>query len=262
MSLRIATWNINGIKARLQSVLDWLGETSPDIACLQEIKTVDENFPTSAFEDAGYNVATHGQKSYNGVAILSRLPLEDVSPGLPGDDGDEQARYIEAVVTTKSGVLRLASIYLPNGNPVESDKYPYKLAWMERLEAKAAGLLALEEPLALLGDYNAIPGRDDVHDAQGWEGDALFRPETRARFRALGNLGLTDAITTVNPRGHQYTFWDFQRGAWAKDHGIRIDHILLSPQAADRLQTAGIDKMMRDRERPSDHVPVWAELAI
>jgi len=262
MPLKIATWNINGIKARLQLVLDWLGETRPDIACLQEIKTVDENFPTQEFEDAGYNVATHGQKSYNGVAILSRLPLEDVTPGLPGDAEDEQARYLEAVVMTQTGALRVASIYLPNGNPVESDKFPYKLAWMERLQAKAATLLAHEDPVALLGDYNAIPQNTDVHDAAAWEGDALFRAETRERFRTMCNLGFTDAITQVNPRGHQYTFWDFQRGAWAKDHGIRIDHILLSPQAADRLCAAGIDKMMRDRERPSDHVPVWAELEI
>ncbi|VAW10629.1 Exodeoxyribonuclease III [hydrothermal vent metagenome] len=262
MPVKIATWNINGIKARLQIVLDWLADTRPDIACLQEIKTIDENFPKSAFEDLGYNVATHGQKSYNGVAILSRLPLEDVTPGLPGNPDDQQARYLEATVSTQTGALRLASIYLPNGNPVDSDKFPYKLGWMERLERHGAQRLELEEAFALCGDYNAIPRGSDVHDAEGWEGDALYCPQTRKRFRALSNLGLTDAITAVNPRGGQYTFWDFQRGAWAKDHGIRIDHILLSPQAADRLRVAGIDKALRGRETPSDHVPVWAELEI
>ena len=262
MPLKIATWNINGIKARLPAVLEWLDEARPDIVCLQEIKSVDENFPGPAIEDLGYNVATHGQKGFNGVAILSRLPLEDVTPRLPGDRNDAQARYLEATVSTRTGILRLASIYLPNGNPVDSDKYAYKLGWMERLEAHAAKRLGLEEAFALCGDYNAIPGAGDVHDPQGWEGDALFRPQTRKRFRALSHLGLTDAITAVNPRKGQYTFWDFQRGAWARNHGIRIDHILLSPQAADRLRSAGIDKKMRGREKPSDHVPVWAELEI
>lgn len=262
MTLKIATWNINGIKARLENVLFWLEDAKPDVACLQEIKSIDENFPGGAIEDLGYNIVTHGQKSFNGVALLSKRPLEDVLVGLPGDDEDEHARYLEATVSTETGALRIASIYLPNGNPIDGPKYPYKLAWMDRLHAHTTKLLATEDAFALCGDYNAIPGADDVHDAAAWEGDALYRPETRTRFRALCNLGLTDAIMAVNPRGHQYTFWDFQRGAWQKDHGIRIDHILLSPQAADNLHSAGIDKMMRGRERPSDHVPVWAEIDV
>jgi exodeoxyribonuclease-3 len=259
--VKIATWNINGIKARAEGLPAWLEAAKPDIVCLQEIKSVDENFPSAPFEDLGYNIATHGQKGFNGVAILSRLPFDEITRGLPGDDGDIQARYIEVVVSTDGGVVRVASIYLPNGNPVDSDKFPYKLNWMDRLTAHARGLLVLEEPLVLAGDYNVIPEEGDVHDPKAWVGDALFQPESRARFRALVNLGLTDAVMACDCSPGQYTFWDYQAGAWQKDNGIRIDHMLLSPQAADRLMASGIARETRGWERPSDHVPVWVELA-
>jgi exodeoxyribonuclease-3 len=260
--LKIATWNVNSIKARAEHVATWLKEAEPDVLCLQELKCVDENFPAAMFEDLGYNVAVHGQKTYNGVAILSRLPLEDVSPRLPGDTKDEQARYLEAVVSTDGGVVRVASIYLPNGNPAPGDKYDYKLKWMKRLRTHAAKLLAHEEPLVLAGDYNVIPSADDVHDPDAWAEDALFRPDTRAAFQELLYLGFTEAIAATHAQPHLYTFWDYQAGAWQKDHGIRIDHLLLSPQAADTLVAADIDKRTRAWERPSDHVPVWIELDI
>ncbi|MEL6287492.1 MAG: exodeoxyribonuclease III [Pseudomonadota bacterium] len=262
--MRIATWNINGVKARLETVKTWLREHAPDVACLQEIKSVDEAFPAEAFEELGYNVEVHGQKSFNGVALLSKHPLSDVRRGLDGDAEDTQARYIEAVVEAPDagGIIRVASIYLPNGNPVDTDKYPYKLAWMGRLKAHAETLLAYEEPLVLAGDYNVIPTADDVHDADAWEGDALFRAETHAAFREIVNLGLTDAFRAVDPRPHQYSFWDYQAGAWQKDNGIRIDHLLLSPQAADRLVTCEIERVVRGWEKPSDHTPVVAEFSI
>lgn len=258
--MKFATWNVNSIKVRTNNVLDWLKQTQPDMVCLQEIKTVDEGFPRSEFEDAGYNVAVHGQKSYNGVAILSKLPLDDVSPRLPGDENDEQARYLEAAVSVGDRAVRLATIYLPNGNPTDSDKYPYKLAWMDRLTTHASQLLAHEEIFLLAGDYNVIPEAADVHDPEAWRDDALFLPQTRAKFRELVNLGLTDALRACTSDGAQYTFWDYQAGAWQKNHGIRIDHLLLSPQAADLLMTCGIDRDVRAWEKPSDHVPVWAEL--
>lgn len=255
--MKIATFNVNSVKARLGNLKDWLDEAQPDIACLQEIKCVDDAFPKSDIEALGYNVAVHGQKTYNGVAILSRYPLEDVTPGLPGDASDEQARYLEAVVSINGGVVRVASIYLPNGNGGE-EKYAYKLKWMDRLIAHARGLLAHEEPLVLAGDYNVIPTDDDVYDPAAWAEDALFLPETRAKFHALLNLGLTDAFRACHTEAHRYSFWDYQRGAWQKDHGIRIDHLLLSPQAADRLSGCDIDRAVRGREKPSDHAPVWA----
>lgn len=255
--MKIATFNVNSVKARLGNLKDWLDEAQPDIACLQEIKCVDDAFPKSDIEALGYNVAVHGQKTYNGVAILSRYPLEDVTPGLPGDASDEQARYLEAVVSINGGVVRVASIYLPNGNGGE-EKYAYKLKWMDRLIAHARGLLAHEEPLVLAGDYNVIPTDDDVYDPAAWAEDALFLPETRAKFHELLNLGLTDAFRACHTEAHRYSFWDYQRGAWQKDHGIRIDHLLLSPQAADRLSGCDIDRAVRGREKPSDHAPVWA----
>ncbi len=258
--MKIASWNVNSIKVRLDHVLAWIGEAKPDVLCLQEIKTVDEKFPAEAFEDAGYNVAVHGQKTYNGVAILSKSPLEDVTRGLPGDDDDEQARYLEAVIPAKNGIVRVASIYLPNGNPVDSPKYPYKLAWMDRLYERAKELLSYEEAFVLAGDYNVIPTADDVYDPKAWEGDALFLPSSRAQLNKLINLGLTDAFRARCATPHRYTFWDYQRGAWAKDHGIRIDHLLLSPQAADRLENCDIDAHTRGWEKPSDHVPIWCEL--
>lgn len=258
--MKIATWNINGIKARLDGLVTWLEQANPNVVSLQEIKSQDLAFPTERFEELGYNVAVHGQKGFNGVAMLSKQPFDEVIRRLPGDDGDEQARYLEGVLSVDGGVVRIASIYLPNGNPVESEKFPYKLAWMDRLRAHAKDLLKLEEPFVLTGDYNAIPTPDDVHDPKAWEGDALFRPETREHFHALLNLGLTDAYRACHHEIHQYTFWDYQRGAWPKDHGIRIDHFLLSPQAADRLQACEIDRFTRGWEKPSDHVPVWIEL--
>ncbi len=258
--MKIATWNVNSIRARLDNVVTWLKETSPDVACLQEIKTVEETFPRQALEDLGYNVAIHGQKSYNGVAMLSKKPFEDVITTLPGDDSDEQARFLQATLSTDNGALTIASIYAPNGNPVESEKYPYKLAWMKRLHAHAREMLKLEEFFVIAGDYNVIPHDDDVHNPEGWREDALFRPETLERYHSLLNLGLTDAYRACEQAPHQYTFWDYQAGAWPKDHGIRIDHHLLSPQAADRLKRAGIDRFTRGWPKASDHVPIWIEL--
>lgn len=260
--MRIATWNVNSIRQRLDHAVRWLGETRPDVVCLQEIKCQTEAFPKEAFEQLGYNVSVHGQKGFNGVALLSRLPLEDVTHGLAGDDGDEQARFIEAVVSVKGGVVRVACIYLPNGNPPDTEKYPYKLGFMERLSAFAADRLKLEEPLILAGDFNVIPEPRDAAEPAAWVNDALFLPRTRTAFRSLVNLGLTDALRATSDAGRLYTFWDYQAGAWQRDLGIRIDHLLLSPQAADRLIATGVDKHVRAWEKPSDHVPVWADFSI
>ena len=260
MSLKIATWNVNSIKARLPNVLDWLEDAAPDVALLQEIKTVDENFPAMEIEELGYNCAVHGQKSYNGVAILSKHPLSDVTTGLAGDAADDQARYVEAWVEAGDDSVRVASIYLPNGNPVDTDKYPYKLKWMDRLAARAQALLHNEEPVVLGGDYNVIQADGDCYDPAAWADDALFKPETRAKFRTILNLGYTEAWRTLHNESHVYSFWDYQKGAWQKDNGIRIDHLLLSPQAADRLTACEIDKGPRGKEKASDHTPVWCEL--
>ena len=256
----IASWNVNSVKARLQNLLTWLEESKPDIVALQELKCVDEAFPRSEIEALGYNIETFGQKTYNGVALLSRYRLEDIIRGIPGFD-DEHSRYIEAVVSTSSGALRVASLYLPNGNPVDSPKYPYKLAWMAAFEKHAETLMQNEEAFVLAGDFNAIPTPQDVHAPDAWEGDALYRPETRQAFRRLINLGLTEAVGTLTTTGPDtYTFWDYQGGAWPKNKGIRIDHHLLSPLAADKLVNVRIDKHTRDWEKPSDHVPVLIEL--
>ena len=260
--MRIATWNVNSIKQRTENVSAWLRERQPDIVCLQETKTQDDSFPREPFEALGYNVAIHGQKTFNGVAILSKLPFDEVTPRQPGDPEDDHARFLEAVVSTPSGALRVASIYLPNGNPPDTDKYPYKLKWMKRLFDYSRERMKLEEPLVLAGDYNVIPSEIDVHNPELWVSDALFLPQTRASFRTLTNLGLTDAIRATTDAGGIYSFWDYQAGAWQKNNGIRIDHLLLSPQAADRLVTAGIDKHVRAWEKPSDHVPVWVELEL
>jgi len=253
---RIATWNVNSVRARLPRVLEWLKEASPDVVLLQETKTVDDNFPRLEIEDLGYNIALHGQKNFNGVAILSKSPLDDVSRGLPGDDGDEQARYIEAFT---AGV-RVASIYLPNGNPAPGDKFDYKLAWLDRLYDHMQAVLRYEEATVFGGDYNVCPTDIDVYDPVGWAADALCRPESRARFRALLHLGLTDAFRALHPEPHRYTFWDYQGRAWQNDNGLRIDHLLLSPQAADRLRGCDVDKDPRAKEKASDHTPVWCEL--
>ena len=259
--MRIATWNVNSVNARLETVLRWFEEAAPDVACLQEIKCVDEKFPAEAFERLGYNIAVHGQKSYNGVAILSKTPLEDVRKGLPGDDADDHARYLEAVVSGPTPV-RVASIYLPNGNPIDTEKFPYKLNWMARLNAHARELLAYEEPLALVGDYNVIPEPHDCRDPRLWEGDALFLPKTRQSFRRLENLGLTDAVRATSDDPLLYSFWDYQAGAWQKNNGIRIDHLMLSPEASDRLLSASIEKHVRSWEKPSDHIPLVTEFRI
>ena len=257
--MRIATWNVNSVRQRLEHLLRYLREAEPDVLCLQELKCTEDAFPRAEVEAAGYNAYMLGQKTFNGVAILSKTPAE-VSYGLPGDDGDIQARYVEAVVAHGNGVVRVASIYLPNGNPVGTDKYAYKLAWIDRLLRHTRGLLALEEPLVLAGDYNVIPEPRDAKDPDAWRNDALFLPQTRDAFRRLLNLGLTDALRATTDAAGVYTFWDYQAGAWQRNNGIRIDHLLLSPQAADRLQSVIVDQHVRGWEKPSDHVPVRIDL--
>ena len=264
--MKLASWNVNSIKARLPNVLRWLEEVQPDVVGLQELKCVDEAFPRAEIEALGYNVETHGQKTYNGVALLSKLPLEDVTRGLPGFE-DEQSRYIEAVVSTDKGALRVTSIYLPNGNPTGDDgqheKAVYKLNWMAALEKHAQSLLGYEEAFALSGDFNVIPTPEDCYSPKAWEGDALYRPETHAAFRRIINLGLTEAVASSAQTGDDtYTFWDYQAGAWPKNNGIRIDHHLLSPLAADRFNGFDIHRHTRDWEKPSDHVPVVIELDV
>ena len=259
--MRIATWNVNSINARLETVVRWFREANPDVACLQEIKCIDEKFPREAFESLGYNVETHGQKSYNGVALLSKTPMEDIRRGLPMGDGDEHARYLEAVISGPRPV-RVGCLYLPNGNPIGTDKFSYKLDWMTRLNNHARDLLAFEEPLVLAGDYNVIPEDADADDPAAWVGDALFQPESRAAFRALKWLGLTEAHSAINATPQDYTFWDYQAGAWQRNHGIRIDHALLSPQAADALRACDVHRHVRGWDKPSDHVPVVVELML
>lgn len=265
--MKIATFNINGVKARIGALTDWIDETQPDVAVLQEIKSVDENFPREIFEDKGYNVETHGQKGFNGVAILSKPPLEDVTRGLPGaqgagrDDADDaEARYIEATVVGEKAV-RICGLYLPNGNPAPGPKYDYKLRWMERLHTRAQELLAHEEVALLCGDYNVIPQAEDAARPDAWRNDALFLLESREAFRRILNLGYTEAFRARETGSGHYTFWDYQAGAWDKNDGIRIDHFLLTPQCADLLNNCWIESEVRGREKPSDHVPVWVDLA-
>lgn len=257
--MKLATFNINGIKARIEALPAWLAAAQPDVVCLQEIKSVDEGFPREIFEAMGYRVETHGQKSFNGVAILSKLPLEDVTRGLPGDDADEQARWIEATVLGRRPI-RVCGLYLPNGNPAPGPKYDYKLAWMSRMEARAKALLAQEEPTVFCGDYNVIPHDADAAKPELWTTDALAMPQSRAAYRRLLALGLTDAFRARDASPGQYTFWDYQAGAWERNNGIRIDHLLLSPQAADLLRDCQIDKQVRAGDKPSDHVPIWINL--
>jgi len=255
--VKIATWNVNSVKARLSNVIDWLAATSPDVVLFQEIKCETPNFPAAAFQELGYHVQAVGQKSYNGVALLSRQPAEDIITRLPGEPEDEQARYVEATI---AGV-RIASLYLPNGNPVDTEKYPYKLRWMERLRLHARDLLAREIPVVLGGDYNVIPAAMDVYDPIGWADDALFRQDTRLKFQEILALGYTEAFRALHPGlARAYSFWDYQAGAWPRDKGLRIDHFLLSPQAADRLVACEIDREPRGREKASDHTPVILEL--
>ncbi|WP_417457383.1 exodeoxyribonuclease III [Kordiimonas sp.] len=261
--MKIATFNINGVKARLPRLLEWLDEFSPDVACLQEIKSVDDNFPRMEFEERGWHVETFGQKAFNGVAFISKHPIEDIHRALPALDGgneeeDVQARYIEATI---KGV-RIASIYLPNGNPQPGPKFDYKISWMDRLIKRAEYLLSLEMPVVLAGDYNVIPHDEDCHNPAAWVDDALTQPESRQRLRSIINLGYLDALRQIKPTGAAYSYWDFQRGAWQKDHGIRIDHLLLSPQAADILKDCQVDRVPRGKEKSSDHTPVWVELDV
>ena len=260
--MRIATWNVNSVRQRLDHLQAWLKERQPDIVCLQEIKCTDEAFPREPLEALGYNVAVHGQKTFNGVALLSKRPFDEVAPGLIGDDGDVQARFLEALVSTRTGVLRVVSLYLPNGNPVSTEKYTYKLNWMDRLLRFTHERLKLEEPLLLCGDYNVIPAPADARRPEAWVNDALFLPQTRQRFRSLIGLGLTDAVRATSDATDLYSFWDYQAGAFQKNDGIRIDHVMLSPQAADRLVDAGIDRHVRGWDKPSDHVPVYVDLDI
>ncbi|MAK18672.1 MAG: exodeoxyribonuclease III [SAR116 cluster bacterium] len=255
--MRIASWNVNSAKARQDHIIDYLSAGACDVLLIQETKTQDVNFPLDLYSDIGWNVAFHGQKSYNGVAIAARAPLTDIVCGLPGDDGDEQARYMEATV---DGV-RVATIYLPNGNPAPGPKFDYKLSWMDRLRHRAATLLDSEMPVVLGGDFNVIPQDIDCYDPAGWEGDALTRDESRAAFFRICHDGYVDAIRACHPQDVMYSYWDYQAGAWQKDNGVRIDHLLLSPEAADRLVSSEVDKGPRGLERPSDHTPVWMELS-
>lgn len=257
MALTIASWNINGVKARLETALAYLKKAAPDVIALQEIKSVDEGFPREAFEALGYHVETHGQKSFNGVALLSKRPLDVVARCLPGDEEDHQARFIEALVPHEGGIVRVGGLYLPNGNPVGTVKYDYKCQWMDRLIAHAKACLDLEEPFLLLGDFNVIPAPLDAARPQLWVDDALYLPKTKQAFRQLQALGLSDAVRSVSDEAH-YTFWDYQAGAWNKNNGIRIDHLLMSPELSDHLMACGIDSFVRGWEKPSDHVPVWA----
>ena len=257
--MKIATYNVNGIKARLPRLIEWLGEAQPDVVCLQELKSSDETFPEADIRAAGYGAVWHGQKGFNGVAILARgQDPRERRRGLPGDPDDSHSRYIEADV---DGVV-IGSIYLPNGNPQPGPKFDYKLAWMDRLIAHAAALRVDEADVVLAGDYNVIPTdlRDDVFSPTVMAQDALAQPQSRAALRRLLHSGWTDAIRALRPTGEAYTFWDYQAGAWQRDAGFRIDHLLLSPAAADRLDDCGIDREIRGREKASDHVPVWVRL--
>jgi exodeoxyribonuclease III len=256
--VKIASWNVNSIKARLPHLRAFLEETQPDIVCLQETKCPAPEFPALEVKGLGYHVETIGQRAYNGVALLSKRPAEELVCGLPGSEDDGQPRYLEA----SFGEVRIASLYLPNGNPVGTDKFTYKLAWMERLVDHTRELLNREIPFVLAGDYNICPTDDDVYDPAAFRDDALCRLEARARFRALVYLGLTDAYRVFHRESHRYTFWDYQAGRWNRDEGLRIDHLLLSPHAADRVVSCEIDKRPRAKERASDHTPIWCELAV
>ena len=255
--MKIASFNINGIKARLPRLVEWLEETRPDVACLQEIKTADEGFPAANFEALGYRAIWHGQKGFNGVAILARGEApQEVQRGLPGDPADEQSRYLEADV---AGV-RIACIYLPNGNPQPGPKFDYKLAWMGRLGARMRQIMREEVPAVVIGDYNVVPRDCDIWAPTALADDALMQPASRDAYARLLADGWTDAIGLSAPAGGVWTYWDYQAGAWQRDHGFRIDHALLSPEAADRLTGCGVDKEARGREQPSDHAPMWVEL--
>ena len=258
--MQIATFNINGIKARVGALTAWLDDAKPDVAVLQEIKSVDGGFPRELFEERGYQVETHGQKGFNGVAILSKLPLEDVSRGLPGDESDEQARWIEATVMGDKSPVRICGLYLPNGNPAPGPKFDYKLGWMARMFDRAQALMAMEEPALMAGDYNIIPQAEDAARPEAWTEDALFRPEARAAYRRILNLGFTEAFRARTQGPGHYSFWDYQAGAWDRNDGIRIDHVLMTPECADLMTDCQIQSAVRGMEKPSDHVPVVVTL--
>jgi len=260
--MKIATWNVNSVRKRTGNLVTWLQGARPDIVVLQEIKAQEAQFPRAEIEAAGYGVEIVGQKGFNGVALLSLHPVEITARALPEPVADEPARYIEGRVQTPRGPLTVGGLYLPNGNPIGTDKFTYKIAWMGRLAQRARALLAREEMFVLGGDYNVIPTDVDVYSPAAFAGDALTQPQSRQALRTLLNLGLTDAVRAIHVDGPQYTYWDYQAGAWQKDNGLRIDHLLLSPQAADRLTAVGIDKEQRGRPEPSDHVPVWCELDV
>ncbi|HEY0054799.1 MAG TPA: exodeoxyribonuclease III [Pedobacter sp.] len=255
--MKIATYNVNGINGRLPVLLRWLKETTPDIVCLQELKAPQEKFPLEAIQQAGYTAIWHGQKSWNGVAILSRSgKIKELNKTLPGDEEDVQSRYIEAIADD----IRVACLYLPNGNPAPGPKFDYKMGWFKRLQQHALELLALNEPVVMVGDYNVMPTELDVYKPERWVEDALFRPEVRAAFKELVDQGWTDAIRTLYPNETIYTFFDYFRNAYGRNAGLRIDHFLLSPQLKDRLAAGGVDREVRGWEKTSDHAPVWIEL--
>jgi exodeoxyribonuclease-3 len=260
--MKVATWNVNSVRKRTGNLVTWLQSARPDVAVLQEIKAQEAQFPRAEIEAVGYKVEIVGQKGFNGVALLSLHPVEITARSLPDPAADEQARYIEGRLQTPKGALTVGGLYLPNGNPIGTEKFAYKIAWMDRLAQRARALLASEEMFVLGGDYNVIPTDVDVYSPAAFAGDALTQPQSRQALRILLNLGLTDAVRAIHAEGPQYTYWDYQAGAWQKDNGLRIDHLLLSPQAADRLTAVGIDKEQRGRPEPSDHVPVWCELDV
>ena len=254
--MKIASYNVNGIRARLSTVKNWLKSTKPDVAVLQEIKTTDETFPTSEIENLGYNVTTNGQKGFNGLALLSRYPISDVKYTLDENTEDLQSRWLEAEINS----IKICGLYLPNGNPCPGPKFDYKINWMNLFYNRAADIINNEETAVMLGDYNVIPQREDAANPEKWLKDALFHPKVRTVFQRILNLGFTDALRVSSSADNLFTFWDYQKGSWQKNDGIRIDHILLSPQTADRLQTSGIDSEMRGDAKPSDHVPIWIKL--
>ncbi len=257
MTIKIASWNVNSIRARMPNVLNWLDTAKPDILMMQELKAQNEQFPNEEFEKRGYHLAVHGQKSWNGVAIISKEPIENVTIGLSGNDNDEQSRYIEATIND----VQYCCLYLPNGNPVDSEKYPYKLEWLDRLYNRTKEMLANGTPFVLGGDFNIIPANEDCYDPTAWADDALFRLDSRRKFRSILNLGLTDAFRVEHRDiAESYTFWDYQAGAWPQNKGIRIDHFLMSPQITDRMLHCSIDKQPRGEEKASDHTPIILEI--
>jgi len=257
--IKIVSWNVNSVRVRLPHLLELIDSVKPDVILLQETKTEDQTFPKEDLQDKGYEVIISGQKSYNGVAIPSKLPIELIADKLPGNDNDLQKRYLEAKILIDNPIT-VSTIYLPNGNPVDTDKFPYKLEWMDRLYNHVETKVKNCETFLLGGDFNIIPTPEDAVDISKWYKDALHHPESIKRFRKLLNLGLTDSLKTFNSKPYEFTYWDYSRGSWEKDNGLRIDHLLASPFAADRLVDCQIEKKFRALERPSDHVPIWCQI--